>query len=106
MRASEILMEAGARGVYRELFLIPTDLGGYGITQVSTRINELRKLGCVIDSRRVRPEDAFVTYFLRFAPEQLAELPQDKKSSGDWYERATGKKRATGLPLFDAVHTP
>ncbi len=99
MRVLEILKDAGERGVYRELFLIPLDLGGYGVTQVSTRIN-------VIDSKRVQPEDVFVTYFLRFAPEQLEELPEDKNLSADWYERSTGKKRPTGKSfglLFDAV---
>lgn len=108
MRVLQILKDAGERGVYRELFLITADLGGYGVTQVSTRIHELRKSGCVIDSKRVRHDDAFVTYFLRFVPERLKELPLDKKVTHDWYEAVTGRKRSTGQsfgPLFDAVES-
>lgn len=44
-----------------------------------------------------------VLAILRFVPERLKELPQDKNPNVDWYERATGRKRPTGLPLFDGA---
>lgn len=105
MGVLEISKSAGTRGVHRERFLIPANFGGFGVSQVATRINELRRQGCVIDSRRVHPEDKFVTYFLRFAPERLKELAQDSNLSTDWYEQKTGRKRPGPDfgPLFSGV---
>jgi hypothetical protein len=110
-RAFYILKSAGHGGVNRERFLTSIENGGFGITQIATRIFELRKLGCVIDSCRANPSHAFVTYRLVFAPADIEErldrrqgYNAPKKSTGDWYIDATGKGRpASDLgPLFSS----
>lgn len=109
VRAVQILKAHASEGVYRQRFLIPVELGGFGISQIATRLFKVRRdYGCVIDSRRVHPGDAFVTYFWRSEPPNIEELLSNPDKETDWYERAAGRKRPTGQsfgPLFDAAET-
>jgi hypothetical protein len=92
------LQEAGERGVSRATFIFE-----HRVTQCGARIDELKRQGYRIESE-LRSGDRYVTYVLRGEPAEPKPLPtfQQKKLSGDWFERS-GKKRPGPDygPLFD-----
>ncbi|PYT58128.1 MAG: hypothetical protein DMG35_18745 [Acidobacteria bacterium] len=111
------MRDAGHAVANREQFLTSIEHGGFGITQIATRIFELRKLECVIDSFRANPSDAFVSYRLVSAPADIEErldrregYSSPKQSTGGWYKDSTGRERPSAdtsdLPLFAGLQVP
>ena len=100
-RILERLREAGSRGVLASELYDDAQCR-YGRSP-RNRISELRKAGHRIageweskaDFRHTLLEETVSARPLRkYSPKQ-------RTPSDDWHGRATGKKRATGLPLFD-----
>jgi hypothetical protein len=110
----ELLRQAGPQGVKREYLIYERHW-----SQCGTRVFELQKMGYKIRSEQ-RAGDRYVTYVLCGEPSQEKPLPTylpkgpDPRqgtlaNSADWFERATGKRRAAvapekytvDLPLFD-----
>jgi hypothetical protein len=88
----ELLREAGARGVSKELLIFQC-----GFTQCGARVFELEKRGFKI-LHEMRPGDRYVTFVFKSEPD---EPDRDEKSDADFFE----DRRGTGLPLFDLTRT-
>lgn len=95
-----MLRAAGPSGISRAVLIFEKHF-----TQCGARIHELQQMGYVIRSEQ-REGERYVVYVLVSEPLELKPLPEflPERSSGDWYERQ-GKRRPTGLPLFDLGST-
>ncbi len=98
-----LLREAGSRGVYRERFLIPTEYGGFGISQVGARLDELEKMGYSFESFYANESDRFLTYRLLSEPASPKPLPAFQRKPSEHAER-TRRLEAEAMPLFAGVH--
>ena len=104
-RILERLREAGSRGVLAsELYDDPQCRYG---RSPRNRISELRKAGHRITGEWENKTDFRYTLLEEtVSAKPLPEYsPKPRTPSDDWYGRATGKNRATGLPLFDEAKT-
>ena len=90
-----LLREAGSRGIYRELFLLPKQYGGFGVSQVGARLDELTKQGYRFESFYAHPGDRFVTYRLIAEPAHPKPLPT--------FTARTRQLEAEAMPLFADV---
>ena len=72
------LLRQTPEGISKEAFQTPTELGGYGISQVGARIHELEKAGFVFEHRPPRKDsgERFVRYFLLSEPIEPGRAPR------------------------------
>ena len=100
-RILERLLEASSRGVLASDFYNDPQCR-YGRSP-RNRISELRKMGHRIAGKwEVKTDFRYTLLEETVSAKPLPECsPKQSTPSDDWYRRAAGKKRTTGLPLFD-----